>query len=139
MRIPAVVCNVVLFAFTCFVLLTDGMSAGVPYLTLTLLLLLVPILSAVVLLRGMMPPGQKAHCDPSSGSPLARRGTAFCNLVLIGFSGWAIVDQYPHPEEGGVIPYAVLVLFTPVITLLALFGSRQGKLPEAQGMVAQRR
>jgi hypothetical protein len=47
------------------------------------------------------------------------------NLVLLAFSSWAIVDQYPHPEDGGVIPYAVLVVVTPIISLVALLGRRE--------------
>ncbi len=46
-----------------------------------------------------------------------------CNIVLLGFVCWAIVDQYPHPEEDGVIPFAVLTVMTPILTLVALIRS----------------
>ena len=48
-----------------------------------------------------------------------------CNIVLFGFTCWAIVSQYPHPEEAGVIAYAVLLVLTPIPCVVAL--SRAGK------------
>lgn len=42
-----------------------------------------------------------------------------CDIVLIGFVCWALVDQYPHPKEGGFIAYAVLIVLTPILSVAA--------------------
>jgi hypothetical protein len=34
---------------------------------------------------------------------------------------WAVVDQYPHPEEDGVIAFTVLRVLTPILSLVVLF------------------
>jgi hypothetical protein len=46
-----------------------------------------------------------------------------CNIVFFGFVCWALVDQYPHPEEDGVIAFAVLMVLTPILSLVVLFRS----------------
>ena len=137
MRTVAVVCNIVLFVITCFIVLTEGIPKGAPYLILTLLPLLVPILSLVVLLRGgRRLQEQKTHDDPSSMSVLANSMAIFCNLVLIGFSCWAAVAQYPYPEGNGVIPFALLMVFTPILTVAVLFAGKKGKTQERQKAIA---
>ena len=124
MRVVAVVSNIVLFAFTCFVLLTDGVSREVPYLILTVLLLFVPIVSSVVLLRRRAKgDGQDAHDErPSSSTHIARVAILF-NVLLFGFSCWAIVAQYPHPKEDGVIAYALIVVLAPILNVVVFFSS----------------
>ena len=52
MKIVAVICNVVLFAFTCMVLLTDGLPTQAAYIVFNVWLLLTPILSLAALVRG---------------------------------------------------------------------------------------
>jgi len=52
MKIAAVICNVVLFAFTCMVLLNDDFPAQAAYIVFNVWLLLTPILSLLVLIRG---------------------------------------------------------------------------------------
>jgi hypothetical protein len=51
MKIVAVICNVVLFGFTCLVLPVDGLPKGASYIVFTLWLLLTLILSSVVIFR----------------------------------------------------------------------------------------
>jgi len=137
MRIVAVVCNVVLFAFTCFVVLTEGIPREAPYLILTLLPLLVPIMSLFVLLRGGMTlQEQRTRDDPSSMSTLANRAAVVCNFVLVGFSCWAAVTQYPYLEGNGVIPFGLLMVFTPIISLAVLFGNGTRKMQEPRRTIA---
>ncbi len=114
MKIAAVICNVILFGFTCFVLVTDGPPQGAAYVVLTLLVLLVPIFSTVVLL-----------C--SSRNAFLRVTAVIGNVALLGFSCWAIVSQYPHPEEEGVVAYMVLLVLTPILSVAALF--QAGRTP----------
>jgi hypothetical protein len=51
-----------------------------------------------------------------------------CNIVLLGFVCWALVDQYLHPKEDGVVAFAVLMGSTPILSLVALLrdGSSNG-------------
>jgi len=44
-----------------------------------------------------------------------------CNIVSFGFACWAIIDQYPHPDESGVIALEVLMVLTPILSVVALF------------------
>jgi hypothetical protein len=62
----------------------------------------------------------------------------FCNFVLVGFSCWAAVAQYPYPEGNGVIPFGLLMVFTPIVSLVVLLGSRKRKMQEQQSTIAHR-
>jgi len=64
------------------------------------------------------------------------RVAVVCNLVLVGFSCWAAVAQYPYPEGNGVIPFGLLMVFTPIISLVVLFRSRKRKMQEQQRTIA---
>ena len=137
MRIVAVVCNIVLCAFTCFVLLTDGISKEVPYQIFSLLLLLVPILSTVVLLRSGMPfQMQKTRDDRSLINTVANRVAIISNIVLVLLSCWAIVAQYPHPKDDGLIAYTLFVVFTPIINIVVLLGILKSKAQEQQKTIS---
>lgn len=59
-----------------------------------------------------------------------------CNLVLAGFSCWAGVAQYPYPEGNGVIVFAVLMVFTPIVSVVVLLANIQGKEQEKQRTIA---
>ena len=146
MRIVAVICNVVLFVFTCFVILTDGLPREAVYLIFTFLLLLVPILSSVVLSRARITSeGNDRREGRSSVCAVANCGAILCNLVLIGFSCWAIVAAYPHPKEEGAFAaatlaiYTVLVMFAPIVTVLALIGGMKGRTQERHTPAAMER
>ena len=113
MKILAIICNAVLFGFTCLVLVTDGPPQGTGYIVFSMLKLLVPFLSAVVLFR-------------FSKNVIMKIVVGIFNFVLLGFVCWAIVSQYPHPEEEGVIAYTVLLVLTPILSLAALFRKAKG-------------
>ena len=113
MRIAAVICNIVMFAFLCLVLRTDGLPTQAAYIVFTLWSLMTLILSAVVLSRRGM-------------STTMRTLAIICNIVYLAHTCWAFVDQYPHPEEEGFIPFVVMMVLTPILTLLVLFRSRAG-------------
>jgi hypothetical protein len=118
--IVAVLCNVVLFLFTCFVLLTEGPSKGGGYIVLTALLLLIPILSAAVILR-------------TGPGPRAKAVVAIGNIALLGLVIWAIASAYPyHPEEAGVLPFAVMCVLIPILNLLVIL-RRGARLKSAIG------
>jgi hypothetical protein len=51
--------------------------------------------------------------------------TIICNILLIGCIGWAFVDQYPHPKEGGFIAYTVLIVSAPILNLVVLLVTRR--------------
>jgi hypothetical protein len=51
MKIVAIIFNIVLFVFTCFVLVTEGPPKGASYIVFTLWSLLTLILSSVVISR----------------------------------------------------------------------------------------
>ena len=49
--------------------------------------------------------------------PLA---AAIANLVLLVCVVAAIVAQYPHPKEEGVVAFALLTLATPIVSAVTL-------------------
>src|SRR5512133_2973034 len=98
MKISAIICNILLLLFTCLVLLTDGISREAVYIILTVLLLLVPVLNSIVIFRNQ------------SKQPHLRKLAVIGNIILIGFTCWAMIKQYPHPREPGFLSFAVLVV-----------------------------
>jgi len=123
MGTTAIVCNIVVFAITGVIILTEGIPRDGHYMALTLLVLLVPLLSAVVLVRTrLVPQGPCADDDVSPRITLMKRAALLCNLVLLGASCWETVAQYPYPEGNSVIPFAILTVCAPILTLIALRG-----------------
>ena len=124
MATAALVLNVALVGFTCLVLATDGASREVPYVVLTVLLLLVPTSSSALLVRG-----RRHQSEPvSEPSPAMRRAGVIgvlCNLWLLATACWAIYDQFPHPDEPGFLPYLAVVLLAPVFSIVALLAGRK--------------
>jgi hypothetical protein len=119
MKIMAIICNIVSFVFTCFVLLTDGIAKEAAYIIFIFLLLLVPIISLLVI----SPIGGSLSLRLSSTSSAIRIVTIICNIVLFGFICWAFMDQYPHPKEEGFVAYAILTVLTPILNLVVLLQS----------------
>ncbi len=113
MKILAVLCSIASFLFTCMVLVTDGMSGEFVYAVFGVLLLLVPILTVLALAGGGTAEVRRAL------KPIAAAG----NIALLGFIGWAMFDQYPHPQEPGFIPYVALMTFTPILSAFVLVWS----------------
>lgn len=115
MRIAAIICNIVLFGFTGFLIIVEP-PQGAAYVVFSFLLLLVPIISVVVLARFSMNTAMKIVAVIS-------------NIIALGFTCWANVDQYPHSKEGGVMALTVLIISTQIVSLLALF-RRQALMKE---------
>lgn len=136
MKIVAIVCNVILSLFTCLVLATDGIPKDFIYIIFSLLLVLVPILSAVVISRSKADnkwPGLQEKMEAldeqgetnakTAGHSVMRIVAMTANLVVLGSACLAIVDQYPHPEEEGVLVYGALVVLTPILSLVVMLRS----------------
>jgi len=111
MKTLAVLCNVVLFTFTCFVIATDGAPTKAVYVILALMLLMTPVVTVFVLAR-------RAEGD---GAP---RAAMRCNILLLAFVCWALVDQYPHPSDPGFIEFVVVTAVTPLLSAVALRRSK---------------
>jgi hypothetical protein len=118
MKTLAVLCNVVLFAFTGFVLATDGAPTKAVYVILTLVLLMTPVLTLLVLTR-------------SAAGEFVRRAAVTLNVLLLAFVCWALVDQYPHPSEPGFIWYVIAVVLTPLVSAAALLRAALIRRPGA--------
>jgi len=144
MRGLTVFCNVVLLLFSLFVLATDGLPEQAAYVALTLLLLLVPTFTVFALVRrgaggsGPLLPGagetrqsQPATDAVLSGTAVLARAAVVANLVLLAAVCWALVDQYPHPEEEGFVAYAVLTVLTPVLSAIVVARGVRPSTPES--------
>ena len=138
MKIVAIICNIVLFLFVCLVLVIDGPPRGAVYIVITLWTFLTLILNTVVISRIGAGDGwlglnmkkkvlgeQKKTDDLSSTGSIMRIVAIICNIVFLGFHCWAFVDQYPHPRQDGVIAYAVLIVLTPILSVVAHLSKNQ--------------
>jgi len=136
MKSIALICNVILFLFTCLVCVTDGLPTAAAYIVFTLWELSTLILSTVVISRIGAREGwlglrtkrkaleeRKKMDGPSSMSPALRIAAIVCNIVLIGFVCWTMADQYPHPKEPGFIEYVVLMVLTPILSMVVILYS----------------
>ncbi len=103
MNIAAVICNIALFLFTCLVYITDGPPSGVAYRIFNVWLLGTTICSALVIARRRR----------SAAATVLAIGS---NLVLLGLVCWALLDQYPHPNEEGFLAFVVLIVVTPILS-----------------------
>ncbi len=112
MKTLAMLCNMALFVFTALVLLVDGPPAGVPFVVLMLLALLVPLGSSLVLMR-------------SARGPVAGAALAIGNLALLVLAVWAIAGRFPSPEEKGTVVYSLLLVLSPLLSLVALLKARR--------------
>jgi len=137
MKLIAFLFNVAAFGFTCLVLATDGISKEAAYIVLTLLLLLVPVFNLVVIaysksnagwlgltMKRKVPEEPEKRDDTSSVSPAVKTAAILCNVILLGLSCWAFVDQHPHPRENGFILYIIVVGLTPIISSVTILLSR---------------
>ena len=139
MRIVAGICNVALFLFVCVVLVTDGPSKETVYIVFSWLAVLIPILSAAVIFGSRASDGwlglqaktkaadeKRKIGDPASVGTILRIVTLVCNIVLFGFVCWAIADQYPHPEEEGVVAFTLLIVLTPILSSVVILRGLKG-------------
>jgi len=147
MKLAAAVFNIVLFVFTCFILLSEGISEKLIYIVYSLLLLLIPVLNLVMIVRSRAyndwlafhlkrkTSGEKRKTDDlSSINPVLKIIVLICNIVLLGFSCWAFVNQYPHPKEEGIILYTVILFLTPILSSVAILRSREKNGQEGLSM-----
>jgi hypothetical protein len=115
MRTLATLCNIVSVLFTCLVLATDGPPTKAAYIILTVLMMLIPIFTVFALVRS------GAGGTPYSRGRAIAQAAAICNVVLLGLHCLALVDQYPHPAEPGLVEYVVLTMVTPLLSAVVLF------------------
>jgi len=124
MKTLTILCNIISVLFTCFVLATDGLPTKAAYIVLTVLVVLIPVFTVFALVRS------GGGGVPSSRGRAIARAAAICNVVLLGFVCWALVDQYPHPAESGFLEYVVLTMVTPILSAVVLFRiARSGARP----------
>jgi hypothetical protein len=136
MKIAAIICNIVLFVFHCFVLLTDGFPREAIYIIFNLWSLLTLILSLIVIFyigighgwlgsqaKTKVPEGRKKINSLFFASTRLRKVAIICNIVFLGFVCWSLADQYPHPKENGVVAFMVLMVLTPILNLVVLISS----------------
>ena len=133
MKTLAVLCNILLIVFTCFVLATDGGPKQPAYVLFSFLLIGIPAFTVFTLARGRKreaaagaPVAEGSAGTPQQKGPAARLTTmeqaaGVCNIVLLGFICWALYDQYPHPAEAGFLPYVALTLLAPVLGIVTLY------------------
>jgi hypothetical protein len=134
MKIIAIICNVILFGFICLVLITDGLPRDTIYIVINLWLILTLIFNFVVIflsgandgwlnlhMKRKSGEGQKKIDHLTSTSTIMRIVAIICNIVFIGFVCRAFVDQYPHPKEYGFIAFTVLMILTPILSLVVFF------------------
>ena len=122
MKPLVLVCNIASLAFTLLVIAGEGLPTKAIYVAFTLLTIIIPIFTILALARPRILPG--------SGTTTLRLA-AISNLVLLGFVCWALVDQYPHPNEPGFVPYAVLMILTPLLSAVVLLRHRPTELPQS--------
>jgi hypothetical protein len=133
MNLIAAIFNITLFLFTCLQIINRGVSDVPIYIILTLLLLLVPILNLIMILSGARNSNWysfhvKRHSTNSHSNhedipymdTFIKVMVLTFNCVLFGISCWAIVDQYPHSKDDGVLIFTLIVLLTPIISLLTI-------------------
>jgi len=137
MKISAIICNIMLFLFTCFVLVTDGPPTETIYIVITLWTFLTLILNTVVISGIRVGNGwvslnqkekvlkeQKKTNEFSSVGTSLRIVAIFNNIIFLGIHSWAFVDLYPHPEEDGFIAFVALMVLTPILSLVVLIRSK---------------
>ncbi len=105
MKAVVLILNLALLGFTVLVTITDGPATTAPYIFFNLWLLLTLVFSPVAVWRTV---------------PSLKVAAMACNAILLGFICWALIDQYPHPAEEGLVPFIVMMFLVPVVNLLAL-------------------
>ncbi len=121
MKTLAIALNALLLLFTCFVLATDGPPATLLSWLIALWGLLTLALSIAAIARIREGDARLRFAHPSSKSVLQRMVPAVMNLVSLGFVCWALVDQYPHPNEAGFLEFVILTVVTHALNIVTLF------------------
>ncbi len=120
MRTAAMVCNLVVLGATAMTVVTEGLPAQAGYLALTSSVLVVSMLSAVALAWGR--PGRRLGTADGKVSRALVVLSVLCNVSICAGCAWVAVSRFPYSEGTGIIPFAVLLVATPVLTVVALLG-----------------
>lgn len=117
MKTLAIICNLFLFLFLCFVILTDGFSREASHITSTIWYFLTIVFSVVVI--------WKIRLINSSVNRTVKIVAIISNIIFLGFACWAFINEYPHPKEDGFITFVVIMFLTPILNMVVLI--RYGK------------
>ncbi len=131
MRTAALCFNVVLLAVNCLAVYTEGLPAEAFYRIFTFVALLVPVLTLAVLLTSRRAEAPRGPRDERPKRPLTHGVAIRANLVLLAFTCWAAVAQYPYAEGNSIIPFVVLMIVTPIVTIAALVTPKKATTPVA--------
>jgi hypothetical protein len=115
MKTATIPCNAALAALSLLIVVTEGLPNGAIHRALTGLIIVVPILTVYAVTR-----------TAGGAGPGVRLLAVLGNLSLLGLVCWAIVTQYPYPEGPSVIPFAMLAVFTPGLSLAVLLSQVRG-------------
>ena len=115
MKIPAIGCNLLASGFVGLDLMNEGLPVSPLYWAFTLVALLVPLVSCAVIFRF----SSRVAAQPAIAlTTLVIAG----NVLLFGLVVWAVVVRYPYPEGNSIIPFALLLLVAPVLSLIVMAG-----------------
>jgi len=138
MRIVVVILNAVLFFFMSFILMTEGPPNPGADTVSVLLSVLTKVSSGLMILLTV--DGGRFIGFYARFRALFRQGRisasifSISNLITlvmvgeivgVGFVCWHLTSQLNHPDEPGVIPFAILQVLTPIINVLVLSRSVQ--------------
>ena len=113
MRVAAILLDVILVAATVSIIVTEGVGTDTQTVLLTCLVLLVPLLSAVVI-------GFQPVVGGDEGRSSGTFATVSANVVLFAVCAWLSVVRYPYPEGNGIIPFVLLCVVAPLLSVLTL-------------------
>lgn len=123
-KIAAVICNVLFWAFFCMVVVTDGAPKGADLLW-SLLPFVMPIFNVVVMLV------------LSSPARVARIVGLIGNIIWLVTAAWLAIERVPsHPQEEGLIEYVVLLVVTPLLSAIALSADLRAAAPSVKNSPA---
>jgi hypothetical protein len=134
MNFSAALLNLALFVYTCFILRPEGLPKDVAYFLFTLFLLLVPLLNITMIYLGVRRKGWfsfnwkgKVSEEPgnfqeeNTSGRIMKTFAIISNVALLLLSVLAYLDQYPHPEEDGLVLFILSLWVTPVISILVIW------------------
>ncbi len=131
MKIAAIAFNLLLLAFVVLVMMEEGPSKETSYVVFGFLLVVIPILNIILVAlrpgwKDRLPGGSKETPTPTTDGDRSRRASVMniigiaLNCVLLAFTFWAIADQYPHPDESGVLMFELVAIVTPIFSALVI-------------------
>ncbi len=142
MKITSIVFNLLLLAFVVLLMMEEGSSSKTPYVIFGILLLVVPALNLVFITLktkrpewfGTSPEEKVADGVDTSGRrsaiPQVMNVTGIVwNFVLLAYTVWAIIDQYPHPDESGVALFELVAVLTPILSAIVFAQDRSKNRP----------